>query len=119
MDAIYEAPYLKRKEYDVPLDEQSEILRSLAARTDIEGERLKRYIALSDLTRTAGSPVAAIAERFIDLPSLKNFDIIKTPEVISPKVVFDLLIFRRTTRHAVRATVIMWIKITSCVRTRV
>lgn len=93
MEPIYEAPHLKRTEYKVSLDEQNKILGSLRSRTDVEAERLKRYMALPDLSRTEGSPVKAIAERFINLPSLKNLDIIETPEVISPKVVFDLFNF--------------------------
>jgi phenylalanyl-tRNA synthetase alpha chain len=93
MEDIYKAPHLKRKDYKVSLDEQNKILESLNDRSDIEAERLKRYMSLPDLTRTEGSPVKAIAERFIELPSLKNLDIIETPEVISPKVVFDLFNF--------------------------
>ncbi len=90
---MYAAPHLKRKEYRVSLAEQSRIIAALGARRDIEAERLKRYAALPDLTRVEGSPVKAIVDRVIDLPSLKNFDLIETPEVISPKVVFDLFNF--------------------------
>lgn len=90
---MYAASHLKRTEYHVSLDEQREILKSLDARADVEADRLRRYMALSDLTRTEGSPVKAVIERVFALPSLRNFDLIDTPEVISPKVVFDLFNF--------------------------
>lgn len=90
---MYAAPYLKREEYHVPLDEQKQILKSLDTRSDVEAARLKRYLALPDLTRANGSPVKAVIERILALPSFKRFDVIDTPEVISPKVVFDLFNF--------------------------
>jgi phenylalanyl-tRNA synthetase alpha chain len=93
MEPMYDAPHLVRHEYKVSLDEQREILKKLDARTDVEAERLKRYIALSDLTRTDVSPLKIIVDRVLALPSFKGFDIIDTPEVISPEVVFDLFNF--------------------------
>lgn len=93
MDSIYTAPHLKRKEFAVPQDEQTNILKSLTARTDTEALRLKRYMSLPDLTRTEGSPVKTVIERIIHVSSLENFDLIETPEVISPQVVFDLFNF--------------------------
>jgi phenylalanyl-tRNA synthetase alpha chain len=93
MESMYDAPHLKRAEYHVSLDEQKEILKTFNARADVEADRLRRYMALSDLTRTPGSPVATVVERVVALPSLHNFDLIDTPEVISPKVVFDLFNF--------------------------
>jgi phenylalanyl-tRNA synthetase alpha chain len=59
----------------------------------VEAERLRRYMGLPDLTRTEGSPVKTIIDRVLVLPSLHNFDLIETPEVITPKVVFDLFNF--------------------------
>lgn len=93
MENIYEASHLKRKNYKVSLDEQSAILKTLENRTDIQAERLKRYLSLPDLTRTSESPVKTITDTIINLPSLQNFDIIETPEVISPAIVFDLFNF--------------------------
>ena len=93
MESIYEASHLKRAEYKVSLDEQNGIVQSLMMRTDVGAERLKRYMALPDLTREEGSPVMAITNRFIGLPSVKNFDLIETPEIITSKVVFDLFNF--------------------------
>lgn len=93
MKNIYNATHLNRSHYIVSMAEQYEILNKLNKRTDVQAERLKRYMSLPDLTRLEGSPVKAITERVINLPSLKNFDIIGTPQVISPEIVFDLFNF--------------------------
>lgn len=90
---IYQSKELKRNDYKVPLTEQEELLLSLKKRTDSEARRLERYIALPDLTRTKGNPVEKVTDIVINLPSLKNFDIIDTPEIISPELVFDLFNF--------------------------
>ncbi|MEK7184999.1 MAG: hypothetical protein AAB726_00025 [Patescibacteria group bacterium] len=84
---------MKRTQYNVSLDEQTQILKTLDDRADTQAERLKRYIALPDLTRTEGGPLKVITDTIISLPSLKDFDIIETPEVISPSIVFDLFNF--------------------------
>ncbi len=93
MKNIYLLSHLKRSHYSISLVEQDKIFKQLATRTDVQAERLKRYLALPDLTRLDGSPVKAITERVINSPSLKNFDIIEIPEVISPEIVFDLFNF--------------------------
>ena len=94
MKNIYQAGHLNRTLYSVPLDEQKEILKVLDSRTDVQAKRLKEYIALPDLTRTEGSPVKTITERVINnVESLKNFDLIKIPDVTSPELIFDLFNF--------------------------
>ena len=90
---IYQNECLKRQTYQVPLDEQEALMSKLNTRTDTEAERLRRYIALPDLTRLEGNPVKMTTDVVIGLPSLKNFDLIETPEIISPELVFDLFNF--------------------------
>lgn len=90
---IYQNENLRRQIYKVPLDEQKELLDTLDQRSDSEAERLRRYIALPDLTRLEGNPVKMITDVVIGLPSLRNFDLIETPEIITPKLVFDLFNF--------------------------
>lgn len=93
MKTIYQSPHLNRKHYKVNLDEQEELLNGLTKRTDTESLRLERYLAMPDLTRTNGSPLKAVVKKVLNLPSLKGFDIIDTPEIISPELVFDLFNF--------------------------
>ncbi len=90
---MYQAKHLKRTHYSVPLKEEKQLIKNLEKRFDSEAERLKRYIALSDLTRKTNSPLNAVIKTVINLPSFQEFDIIDTPEVISPVVVFDLFNF--------------------------
>lgn len=82
-----------RKHLRVSLEEETKLKAVLDNKTDSESRRLQRYLAMPDLTRAAGSPLKAIIEIVLNLPSLKNFDIIDTPEIISPEVVFDLFNF--------------------------
>ncbi len=93
MESIYSAPHLKRSEYKVPLDEEKRILKSLDTRADAEALRLKRYLAMPDLTRTPGSPIYEMAKRIMDLPEFKGFDVIQTPEVVPARESFDLFNF--------------------------
>ena len=93
MDNIYQAKHLKRNHYSVSLAEQEALLEKLKSRNDIESKRLQSYLALPDLTRLKGNPVKSVTDRVLDLPSLKEFDLIDTPLIIASKVVFDLFNF--------------------------
>lgn len=90
---LYDAPHLKRHYYKTDMSEQERLLAELEQKTDLDSERLKRYIAIPDLSKKEDSPVKIITERVINLPTLKNLDIIETPEVITPELVFDLFNF--------------------------
>jgi len=90
---MYKSSHLERNLYSASLKEEKELLRGLDERSDAEAMRLKRYFALPDLTQTEGSPLKAVIDIVIDLPSFCNFDVIDTPEIISPVVVFDLFNF--------------------------
>jgi len=93
MPSMYDAPHLQRHYYKTDMSEQERMFAELDKKTDAESQRLKRYIAMPDLSKQAGSPVKIITERVLNLPSLKNLDVIETPEVITPEVVFDLFNF--------------------------
>lgn len=81
------------KEYTIPNDEEKVLLDSLNDRQDPDAIRMKRYLAMPDLSRTAGSPIAEIVERIIKSPYFKNLDIMKTPEIVPSDVSFDLFDF--------------------------
>src|SRR5579883_3263428 len=75
-------------------DETEKKLREeLAARTDIKAERIKRLLAMPDLSRTAGSPLNQIVDRVRTIPEFSNFDTITIPEIISTEILFDLFGF--------------------------
>ncbi len=70
--------------------EEQELRKSLEQRSDPEAKRMLRFLGMPDLSRTPGSPLAAIIERVKTVPVLKDFDDIKIPEIVSTHVLFDL-----------------------------
>ncbi len=73
---------------------EEEVLRqSLNVRSDTEALRMKRFLDMPDLSRTPNSPLYEITERIKSIPSFANFDIIKIPEIVSTKIMFDLFDF--------------------------
>ena len=93
MKNIYQNQNLKRTYYTASLIEEKQLIAKLEKRSDVEAKRLKRYMALSDLTRIEGHPLKVVIDLVINIPSFKQFDIIDTPEIISPDIVFDLFNF--------------------------
>lgn len=81
------------KNYVIPRDEEKALLAEFTKRNDIEAQRIKKYLAMPDLSRTEGSPLHEIMKRVTTLPSLKDFDHIDIPEVISTSILFDLFDF--------------------------
>ncbi len=73
--------------------EEEKILATLNTRTDAEAIRMKRYLAMPDLSRTPESPLFDMVERVKNVPVLKDFDVIDIPEVIPTPILFDLFDF--------------------------
>lgn len=76
--------------YEIKSQEEMDIKKALEDKNDAHSLRLKRYLSMPDLSRTPGSPLWEIVNRAKDVPSLKNFDDIKIPEVVPTKILFDL-----------------------------
>lgn len=70
--------------------EEKKLRTEIEKRTDAEGLRLKRFLSISDLSRTAGSPLAAIIERVKEIETFREFDDIKIPEITPTEILFDL-----------------------------
>ncbi|OHB15823.1 MAG: hypothetical protein A2431_01005 [Candidatus Zambryskibacteria bacterium RIFOXYC1_FULL_39_10] len=81
------------KNYTIPNDDEKALLQSLEKRQDADALRMKRYLAMPDLSRTPGSPIAETVERIIKYPFFKNLDIMQTPEIVPADVSFDLFDF--------------------------
>lgn len=71
-------------------EEEENLKRQLEDRHDVESERIKRYLAMPDLSRTAGSPLKEIVDRASQTDGLKGFDVIEIPEIVPTKILFDL-----------------------------
>ncbi len=82
-----------RMDYRVSLDGQEKALSSLAARTDAEAARIRRYLAMPDLSRTQDSPIHEIVARILASDYFKDLDTIETPEVVPADISFDLFDF--------------------------
>lgn len=70
--------------------EEEKLRKTLEAKNDAESERLKRFLNMPDLSRTDGSPLKEIVSCTLKVESLKGFDTIKIPEIISTEILFDL-----------------------------
>ena len=81
------------KEYRVPLEDQEKVLAQLAERHDAEAERMKRYLAMPDLSRSPESPIHEIIRMVLGTKTLQGFDDIAVPEVVPVDICFDLFDF--------------------------
>src|SRR3989344_8365896 len=74
-------------------EEEKRAYIELEKRTDAEGLREKRFLAMPDLSRTEGSPIAELAKRIVKIPEFGNFDVVKVPEIVPARASFDLFNF--------------------------
>lgn len=81
--------------------EEKELMGQLKQRTDPEAKRLLRFLDMPDLSRTPGSPIYEVVQKIISIPDFKDFDIIKTPEIVPTDITFDLFDF--PSDHPVRS----------------
>lgn len=75
---------------DIDRSEEKRLIDSLDSRTDADANRLKRYLAMPDLSRTEGNPLKEIVDRAKKTKSLSGFDIINIPEIVPTDILFDL-----------------------------
>lgn len=75
-----------------PSDE-SRLKKDLEKRTDFEARRIRRYLAMPDLSRTPGSPIHELVQRIAKIPELRDFDQIEAPEIVPVDASFDYFNF--------------------------
>ncbi len=68
-----------------------DILSQIKEKTDTNSLRVQRLLALPDLSRKENSPIKFIADKIIEMPEFRDFDVIQIPEIVSAKDNFDLL----------------------------
>jgi phenylalanyl-tRNA synthetase alpha chain len=93
MAELYDSPELERKEYIETDQNEAKLIAELENRTDTEASRIKRYMAMDDLSRKAGSPIKEMIDRVLSLDIFKKFDVIKIPEIVPKTQTFDLFDF--------------------------
>jgi len=79
----------------VAKDDDKKVLNMLEKRTDSEAARIRRFMAMPDLSRTPGSPIAEIVKRVIAQPDFAGFDTIETSEIVPVDITFDLFDFAK------------------------
>lgn len=70
---------------------EAELTAKINAATDFKSLRIKRLLALPDLTKKARSPVKIINDRIMNLPTWGDFDVVDIPKIVTVKDDFDLL----------------------------
>ncbi len=73
-------------------DEAQEALQVLEGRDDRDARFMRHLMSLPDLTRTLGSPVQMAIQRILQSESLRDFDEVEFPEVVSVADNFDVLL---------------------------
>lgn len=77
----------------ISIDEEARLRRELEKKTDADSNRMKRFLAMSDLSRTEGSPLAELVKRMKAIPDFRNLDDIQIPEIVPASISFDLFDF--------------------------
>lgn len=67
------------------------LIGELSKRKDTKAERIKRLLALPDLTKKKNSPVKILFDQIINLFMLKDFDLVDFPKIVTVEQCFDLL----------------------------
>lgn len=90
------------KDIRINTTEEESLLKALETRNDAEALRIKRYLSMSDLSRTATSPLFEIVEKVKAMPLLQDFDNVIIPEIVPADISFDL--FNFAPDHPARST---------------
>ena len=71
--------------------EAEAVVGRLEKSEDFKSLRIKRLLALPDLTRVAGSPLGFVIDAILAMARFKDFELLQVPEIVSVKANFDLL----------------------------
>lgn len=85
--------FVANSEIIVESPESTRLLADLEKRTDAESARLKRFLAMPDLSRKDGSPLRELIEKIVALPDFAALDVVRVPEIVPAHESFDLFNF--------------------------
>lgn len=77
----------------IPSEEETRLKIELDKRTDAEAARIRRYLAMADLSRRDSGPIRELVNNITVLEQFKDFDIITIPEIVPADASFDLFNF--------------------------
>lgn len=78
---------------EIDSSKEKELRKLVQTRQDPDGKRMARFLAMPDLSRQGGNPIAELVERILKISHLKEFDIIRVPEIVPVDVSFDFFNF--------------------------
>ncbi len=70
---------------------EKDLILELQARNDIDAQRLKKLLALPDLTKKEHSPIKILVDTVMQLPRFADFDVIEFPKIVTVEENFDVL----------------------------
>ena len=73
--------------------EEKDLIEKLNNRQDIKATRIKKFLALPDLTKKEKSPVKILFDQIINLPTFQAFDIVEFSKIVTVEQCFGLLNF--------------------------
>jgi len=79
--------------YFVALEAQERLIKELSKRQDAEALRIRRYLSMSDLSRSPDSPINEVVQRILASQDFKDLDVIEVPEIVPADISFDLFDF--------------------------
>lgn len=71
--------------------EEKSLVEELNKRSDVKAERIKRFLALPDLTKKENSPINILVDQILSLPRFADFDIVEIPKITTIEREFDIL----------------------------
>lgn len=71
--------------------EEKGLIEELSKRSDIKAERIKRFLALSDLTKKENSPIKIVVDQILSIPRFADFDVVEIPKITTVEREFDIL----------------------------
>jgi len=80
-----------RKNIVINDPKEKTLIKDLEKRTDIKAERIKKLLALPDLTKKENSPVKIINDKILELLIWADFDMVDIPKIVTIQDDFDLL----------------------------
>jgi phenylalanyl-tRNA synthetase alpha chain len=88
----YTETTMESRRYIIAQDpEASRLQEEITKRTDVQGQRLQRLLALQDLSRKENSPIKFLVDAVLGIDIFKKFDVLQFPEIVPVKYNFDLL----------------------------
>lgn len=80
-------------ELKIQSKEADKLIKALKEKHDSDSERLKRFLAMPDLSRTFGNPLEDLARRVVNLPRFRDFYVLNVPEIVRYDLSFDMFNF--------------------------